>query len=114
MVGTVSVIGEVFNPATFKFENSNVSAKQLIEMAGGFKENADTKNVYIFKANGSVLTRKNTNISRYTLCPGDVVVVPQKLEFTNNFKTFMDSIDSISKITALVLTAATLVILLKR
>lgn len=113
-VGTVSVIGEVFNPATFKFENSNVSAKQLIEMAGGFKENADTKNVYIFKANGSVLTRKNTNISRYTLCPGDVVVVPQKLEFTNNFKTFMDSIDSISKITALVLTAATLVILLKR
>lgn len=114
MVGTISVIGEVFNPATFKFENNNLKAQQLIEMAGGFKENADTKFVYVFKANGSVLTRKNANIMQYTLSPGDVVVVPQKLEYTNNFKIFMDSIDSISKITALVLTVATLVVLLKR
>ena len=33
-------------------------AKYYVEMAGGLKkrENADTKNIYIIKANGSVIT----------------------------------------------------------
>jgi protein involved in polysaccharide export with SLBB domain len=110
-VGTVSVIGEVFNPATFKFENLGETAEQYVEMAGGFKDNADKKNVYVIKANGSVVTRKSVTIMKYTVFPGDVVVVPQKLEFTNNFKIFMDSIDSIAKIGALLATVVTLAIL---
>jgi polysaccharide export outer membrane protein len=110
-VGTVSVIGEVFNPATFRFEKTISKVGYYIDMAGGFKENADVKNVYIFKANGSILTRKNINIMEYALSPADVVVVPQKVIFKNNFKIFMDTIDSITKITAFLLSVATIIIL---
>jgi protein involved in polysaccharide export with SLBB domain len=110
-VGTVSVIGEVYNPATFRFEKNLSTVGYYIDMTGGFKENADVKNVYIFKANGSILTRKNINVMEYILSPADVVVVPQKVVFKNNFKIFMDTIDSITKITAFLLSVATIVIL---
>jgi polysaccharide biosynthesis/export protein len=113
-VGTVSIIGEVYNPATFRYEKGLAKVKYYIEMTGGLKENADAKNVYIFKANGSILTRKNTDILEYMLSPADVVVVPQKVALKNNFKIFMDAVDSITKISTLLLSIATILILMKR
>jgi protein involved in polysaccharide export with SLBB domain len=103
-VGTVSVLGEVFNPATFRFEKKFSKVRYYIDMAGGFKENADIKSVYVHKANGSVLTRKNIKVMEYVLSPADVVVVPQKVVYKNNFKVFMDTIDSVAKITAFLAT----------
>jgi hypothetical protein len=47
------------------------------------------------------------------LAPGDVVVVPQKIEFKNNFKTFMDSVTAIFQIATVLTAMATLIILLK-
>jgi protein involved in polysaccharide export with SLBB domain len=113
-VGTVSVIGEVYNPATFRFEKTSAMVKDYIEMAGGVKENADLKNVYIFKANGSILTRKNVKVMEYALSPADVVVVPQKVVLKNNFKIFMDTIDSITKLSTLLLSIATVLILINQ
>jgi protein involved in polysaccharide export with SLBB domain len=109
-IGTVSVIGEVFNPATFKYEGGRSKARYYIEMTGGFKESAAKKNVYIFRANGSIITNRNVNIMETALAPGDVVVVPQKIEYQNNFKVFMDTIDSIFKIASVIATLATLII----
>ncbi|HUI91233.1 MAG TPA: SLBB domain-containing protein [Chitinivibrionales bacterium] len=111
LMGTVSVIGEVFNPATFRFDNVNVKAKYYVEMAGGFKENASQKNVYIFKANGRIVSNKKENVMEASLAPGDVIVVPQKIEYQNNFKTFMDTVDSIFKIASILSIIATLIIL---
>ena len=113
-VGTISVIGEVYNPATFRLESGSTPAKYYVEMAGGFKRNADVKNVYIIKANGSVITQKNVDIMDYALAPADVVVVPQRVEFKNNFKIFMDSLTAIVQISGLLLSAATLIIALKK
>jgi protein involved in polysaccharide export with SLBB domain len=104
LVGTVSVLGEVFNSATFKVESDQTTVKQYVEMAGGFKESADWKNTYVVKANGSVITKKTAKILEYKLFPGEVVVVPQQLNIQNNFKVFMDSVDSIVKITTLLVT----------
>jgi len=112
-VGTISVIGEVYNPATFRLESGMNPAKYYVEMAGGLKENADAKNIYIIKANGSVITRKNADIMEYALAPADAVVVPQKIEFKNNFKVFMDSLTAIVEISSLLLSAATILIALK-
>jgi polysaccharide biosynthesis/export protein len=112
--GTVSVIGEVFNPATFRLETAFSKARFYIEMAGGLKETADAKNVYILKANGSVLTRKNIDVLEYNLSPADFVVVPQKVTFKNNFKVFMDSIDSMMKITGLLLSVYAIVLVFKK
>ncbi len=113
-VGTVSVIGEVYNPATFRFEKGLSRVRDYIELAGGLKESADAKNVYIFKANGSILTRKNIEVLEYALSPADVVVVPQKVVFKNNFKIFMDTVDSIAKITTFLIAVVTLVVLVKK
>jgi protein involved in polysaccharide export with SLBB domain len=113
-VGTISIIGEVYNPATFRLESGSPPAKYYVEMAGGFKRNADVKNVYIIKANGSVITQKNVDIMDYALAPADVVVVPQRVEFKNNFKIFMDSLTAIMQISGLLLSAATLIIALRR
>jgi len=110
-MGTVSVLGEVFNPATFRFDNANMKAKYYVEMAGGFKENAAQKNVYVFKANGSIITNRNVNIMEVSLAPGDVVVVPQKIEYTNNFKIFMDTVDAIFKIGSVISIIVTVLIL---
>ncbi len=110
LAGTVSVIGEVYNPATFRFDNANTRAKYYVEMAGGFKENAAQKNVYVFKANGSIVTNRNINIMEYSLAPGDVVVVPQKIEYQNNFKVFMETITAIFQIATILTAIATLII----
>ena len=113
-VGTISVLGEVYNPATFRIETGLTNTKYYIEMAGGAKQNADIKNTYIVKANGSVLTRKNVNIMDYSLAPADVVIVPQKVEYKNNFKIFMDSLTAIVQISSLFLSVATILIAIKR
>ena len=108
------MLGEVFNPATFKIESAQTTVKQYIEMAGGFKESADGKNAYVVKANGTVITRKNADILNYARFPGDVIIVPQQLEIKNNFKVFMDSLTSIIQISGLLLSAATIIIALRK
>lgn len=110
LVGTVSVIGETFNPATFRFEGNGSRVNKYVEMAGGFRESADRKKVYVIKANGSVITKNSTRVMAYALSPGDVVVVPQKIIYKNNFKTFMDTLDSVVKIATLITSIAMLVI----
>jgi protein involved in polysaccharide export with SLBB domain len=110
LTGTVSVIGEVFNPATFRFDNANTKVRYYVEMAGGFKENAAQKNVYVFKANGSILTNRKINVLETSLAPGDVVVAPQKIEYQNNFKIFMDTVEAIFKIGSVISIIVTLLI----
>jgi protein involved in polysaccharide export with SLBB domain len=110
-MGTVSVIGEVFNPATFRFDGVNAKARFYVDMAGGFKDNAAKKNIYIYKANGSIVTNKNVNVLETGLEPGDVVVVPQKIEYQNNFKVFMDTVTAVFQIVSILSVIATLIVL---
>ena len=110
-MGTVSVIGEVFNPATFRFDGVNTKARFYVDMAGGFKDNAAKKNIYIYKANGSIVTNKNVNVLETGLEPGDVVVVPQKIEYQNNFKVFMDTVTAVFQIVSILSVIATLIVL---
>jgi hypothetical protein len=46
------------------------------------------------------------------LAPGDVVVVPQKIEYKNNFKTFMDTVEAIFKIGSVIAIIVTMLILI--
>jgi polysaccharide export outer membrane protein len=112
--GTVSVIGEVFNPSTFRFLSQGKKVGDYIEMAGGLKENADKPHVYLYKASGTILTNKNVNILNSDLSPGDVIVVPQKIVFSNNFKVFMDTLEAIFKLSSILSIIATLVMLSNR
>lgn len=95
-LNTVSVIGEVFNPTTFKYDPVHSTVEQLILSAGGFKGNADIKNVYVIKANGSIITRKDNHFSKYPLAPGDAVVVPQKIDYINANKRFVETAGAVA------------------
>src|SRR5690554_142029 len=104
---TISVIGEVFNPSTFIFEPSNPFVSYYLNAAGGLKKSSDKKQIYIIKANGSILTKKkvlNTNIE-----PGDAIVVPQKIIYSNPHKRFVDTADAIFKISSIFATLLTLI-----
>ncbi|HON09253.1 MAG TPA: SLBB domain-containing protein [Chitinispirillaceae bacterium] len=113
-LNTVSVIGEVFNPATFKYEHKNIKASHYIEIAGGMNENADKKNIYIIKANGSVITNKISNVKHYRLQPGDAVVVPYKIKYSNPHKRFVDTADAVFKISTIFATLATLLLTISK
>jgi len=88
----VQVTGSVFNQNAFVYDGSrNVS--DYIKLAGGFTDNADKKKVYILKADGSAVRpgkgilgirwnrdKHKWDSGRGTLDPGDIIVVPEKLE----------------------------------
>ncbi len=107
-IGTVSVMGQVFNPATMIYDKRKSSVKQYISLAGGLKDNADKRQIYVIRANGSVLSNDRRNIFRYSLEPGDVVIVPEKIRYTSAHRVFMDTIDSIYKIASAAGVVATL------
>ncbi len=76
---SVSVIGEVFVPATHIL-NDIASLDDYIEQSGGLTERADGSKVYVVKADGSVkLPSKNFWFSdkKLMLEPGDTIVVPR-------------------------------------
>lgn len=110
LAGTVSVIGEVYNPSTFKYEPDNCDAQHFLDLTGGVTTTADKKNIYIFRANGGIITNHNVRVLGTRLNPGDVLVVPQRIQFKNNFKTFMDSVEAVFKIASVLAIVATLVI----
>jgi len=95
---TVSVIGEVFNPATFTYNTNNPDSKFYLSQTGGFKATADHKSIYIVRANGSVYTDTQRRVLRQELMPGDVIVVPKKVDFGKGFASFMRTLDVIEKI----------------
>lgn len=113
-LNTISVLGEVFNPATFRYKESNPVATHYIEIAGGLKENADKKHMYVIRANGSIVTSKTTPIASIRLEPGDAVVVPAKLRYTNPHKLFVDTADAAFKITGFITAIVTLIVAMNK
>jgi polysaccharide biosynthesis/export protein len=74
----VTVIGEVQN-ATSHVWKSGLSRDEYIRLSGGTSQRADTKRIYIVRANGSVVARKGDSWfggGDPGLEPGDTIVVP--------------------------------------
>lgn len=108
--GTVSVLGEVYNPATFRLDSDKTRVSDYLEMAGGLKESADRKNMYLARANGKMVSNKKTNVLELFMSPGDALVVPEKIQYSNNFKTFMDSVTAIFQIVSILTAIATVIV----
>jgi polysaccharide biosynthesis/export protein len=93
---TISVIGEVLNPTTFEYTNK-IDVRSAISNAGGFKDYADKRKIYVIKASGitEIANRKifRKNIS---LNSGDTIVVPLKIPSKNPF------LESITPITTVI------------
>jgi protein involved in polysaccharide export with SLBB domain len=76
----VLVTGQVYNVTALTF-TAGMTAKWYLEHAGGTSDTANRKNIFVIRANGSVIGRHSggANVLSTKLDPGDVVVVPQKV-----------------------------------
>ena len=93
------MIGEVRNQTTFIL-NKNFSVKEYVAKAGGFTPYADSKNVYIVRADGSVANFKSSGFKSNVLIsngksvkgllPGDTIVIPEKLDRYEGMKLAKD------------------------
>jgi protein involved in polysaccharide export with SLBB domain len=80
---TVGVFGAVYRPASFLFRDSNpLRVKDYVQQAGGPIRAADKGNIFVVRANGSVLSKRNGALSARVL-PGDVIFVPVKTQSTS-------------------------------
>lgn len=83
---TVGVVGMVFNPGSFVYdERARVS--DYLQLAGKGRPSADMHHAFVLHADGSVLARNSVNgkftgdrFEQLRLHPGDQIVVPNKLQ----------------------------------
>jgi protein involved in polysaccharide export with SLBB domain len=92
---TINVFGEVQNEISFIYDQG-ISVNESISRSGGVTDYADTKRIYVIKANGLV-KKVNRNIfsKNIKLEPGDTIIVPRK-PFNSN--SILNSIQPITQI----------------
>jgi protein involved in polysaccharide export with SLBB domain len=95
---SVNVLGEVYNPTALLHEKGK-AVGYYISLVGGPTENAEKSEIYVVKANGSVISKSQSggyyglatwDIQTYrwtlggfdsaVLDPGDTIIVPKKVE----------------------------------
>jgi protein involved in polysaccharide export with SLBB domain len=81
--GFVLVSGQVYNAAALTYVPGK-EASWYLRRAGGTNDVANRKEVFVIRANGSVIGRRSgewygTNVLSTRLDPGDVIVVPQRI-----------------------------------
>lgn len=110
----VSVVGQVYNPTNF-LHVSGDSVSDYLSKSGGFTRDAEEGDIYILKADGSVVSRQTSSgflffggFMNRSLDSGDTVVVPQVIEKTAWMRDIKDITTIISQVamTAGVLIAA--------
>ncbi len=90
---TVAVIGAVYNPNAFIYRPDSVVSDYL-SRAGGPTRDADTGSLYVVRADGTVVSRRQSgwfsrSFEGENLNPGDAIIVPedfQKWRFTKELK----------------------------
>ncbi|MCD4689924.1 SLBB domain-containing protein [bacterium] len=80
----VMVMGQVNNQTAFQYQKGR-RASHYVKLAGGTTRFSDSGNMYIIKADGSV---QRSNRSRIE--PGDVIIVPEKLEQFTGMQFMLD------------------------
>ena len=79
-VDTVGVFGAVYRPASFLFgSDKHDRIKDYVERAGGPIRGGDRANIFVVRANGSVLTKRHGALNARVL-PGDTVFVPVRTQ----------------------------------
>lgn len=86
MPSTVSVMGMVYNPGSFVFDDRRTVGGYL-KLAGRGRPNADMRHAYVLRADGSVVASRSVNgafsggrFEKLRLHPGDQVIVPSKIQ----------------------------------
>ena len=86
MPSTVGIVGAVYDPNSFLFV-PHQRAGDYLRIAGGPNRNADRRQTFIIRADGSVVSRQyldhtlwtDDKFDRQPIYPGDTIVVPQSI-----------------------------------
>ncbi len=70
---TVEVIGSVYNPIGIRYQEG-LSLNGYLEIAGGAKPTAETKDIYVRRVSGEVAKDPEK------IKPGDTIIVPEKIK----------------------------------
>ena len=97
---TVSIIGAVKNPSTVVYK-AGLDLDEYVQQAGGMTEDANKKELYVMRANGST---EGSYVRIKDMKAGDTIVVPQKIEAKTPPLALWQSVASI--IGSVALTAA--------
>ena len=94
-LGTISVVGAVFNPNDVLYAREK-RLKDYLRDSGGPTRTADTSHIYVIRADGSVRSKQRGysswiagDFASMRLEPGDAIVVPEqvnKVPFITNLK----------------------------
>lgn len=85
----VLVMGEVFNPNSFVY-SEKYKLNDYLKRVGGITKNGDQGEMFIIRADGSVLSKRQTSIYSVKLMPGDAIIVPQVIDTFNFWATITD------------------------
>ncbi len=89
-LNTVQVSGAVYNENAFRYERRKKLLAYLND-AGGPTRQADTKRIFLIRADGTVISRQtrgdfwHSDFDKTTLLPGDAIIVPPKLKGPSTF-----------------------------
>ena len=90
---TITVVGEVRRQGTHSFAR-NLEVKDYLNLSAGMTARADKKEVYIVKADGSVVIPQTSWVSfgggQQRLAPGDSIVVPIDGTYKDNITQWRD------------------------
>ena len=96
---SVLIFGEVYNPSAFVYREG-MTVEEVISLAGGLTKDADKKNIFVIKADGTTVSsgegghlikwdsvkkrfvwgNGDSKILSYKLQPGDAVIVPTEIK----------------------------------
>lgn len=103
---TVGVFGAVYRPASFAYdEGRSLTVSTYLERAGGALKSGAKGEIFVVRANGAVVAKRDGALSAKAL-PGDVVFVPVKTDSSSLWSKIKDFTTTIFQ---LGLSAATVV-----
>ena len=104
-MNVVNVVGRVYNPTGVVYDPANDSVSHYLKKVGGPADKADRDNIFVLKANGSVVSRSSAGGNFLTggfmsskIEPGDSIVVPQKLAEARAMKDVKDLVQILYQI----------------
>lgn len=94
---TVGIVGAVYDPNSFLYI-AHQHAGEYMRNAGGPNRNADRRQIFIIRADGSVVSRQyldhtlwtDDKFNRELIYPGDTIVVPEQLNKTTLLRGLTD------------------------
>lgn len=105
-LSTVQVAGAVYNENAFSYQPGKRLSRYLRD-AGGPTRQADTKRIFLIRADGTVVSRQSRsffsdgNFESRFLLPGDAIIVPTKLKSPGGFLQQLPFVTQIISQTAL-------------